>query len=310
MALKSVKKYLPFFKQTQGENMSEPAISPTEAILSFKIDNKQPVELIDLTESFTALAEQYKRFLIANPELPKPDDPKLYVKSIRTGSIEAEIVEFLQFAIPFTVTTVNIIELSKHLKTIFEYFSGKINIDKPKLEKTDYEQLTKIVAPVAKDNASQLIVSASQGGKVVVNFNADSQATNAMQNRWGREIKNLKKEDTGFQEKKLLYWHKTKNTQKKESRDWAIIESIDPKPVKTIFQNDGDKIRVLNDPLYAKGYIVDVVIETIQGIPSLYKITNILDTVPHPLQAKEIKTDKKKKTTSILKHTRVFNLDE
>jgi hypothetical protein len=255
------------------------AASPDEAVLNFKIENSQPIELLDLTQALASLGEQYKRFLQSHPDLPHAPEPKLFVKEIRAGSIEAELVEYAQFVLPYIQTTVTLVNFAKHLQQVFEYFSAKADVVKPKMDRIDYEQIGKIINPVAKDGGAQFFVKATHGGNVVVNIFKDSQAANAIQNRMDRAQKSERLPQHGEHSKVLLYWHKTKNAPRKHTGDWAIIESIWPKPVKTVFQDDNDKAKILGEPLYTKGYVVDVVVETIEGEPSLYRILRIHEAI-------------------------------
>jgi hypothetical protein len=66
--------------------------------LTVEIQNQSPVELVDLTRGLLALADEYKRISAkASPE----DDVKLYVQSMRTGSIIADLISTVPTRSPF-----------------------------------------------------------------------------------------------------------------------------------------------------------------------------------------------------------------
>jgi hypothetical protein len=80
--------------------------------ISIEIKNTQPIELIDLTESFVGFADEYKRSVaISDPAAP-PEEVKLYVKQIRTGSIIADLIAI----VPLTLADANhVIEFCQYL---------------------------------------------------------------------------------------------------------------------------------------------------------------------------------------------------
>jgi hypothetical protein len=255
-----------------------------EAKLTIEIKNERPVELVDLTTSFLSLAEEYRRFVAAHPEFDDTVGVKLYVKEIRTGSIVADVIAMaavgIPMALPYITESNHLIEFGKHLKTTYDYFLGRRQLQQPlSLEKQDLKLLSSFVEP--KDQGSQLNLIASEGGNVVVNINITSQEANATQNLIGRYLTELKEPETRLHEKVLLYWYQARPDLERPVGDRAIIESISPAPVKTIFADESIKAAMnLSDPNpFLSAYIVDVFVDTIKARPAVYKILGVHERI-------------------------------
>ncbi len=74
-----------------------------------------------------------------------------------------------------------------------------------------------------------------------------------------------------------MYWWQARNDIAGHAGDKAKIESIYDGPVKTTFQDDNIKAAMLLDEPhpFKKAFVVDVVVETIEGKPMLYKVTRL-----------------------------------
>ena len=73
----------------------------SEAKLTIHIENKSPIELIDFTESFEALGNEYYKFLSENENFKLKKETKLYVKEIKSGSIITVLSDLVPAVIPF-----------------------------------------------------------------------------------------------------------------------------------------------------------------------------------------------------------------
>lgn len=245
-----------------------------QAGITVKIENRQPVELTDLTRCLLAFADEYNRFA------GKCDDPfvahevKLYIKEIRPGSIIADLVAMAPFALPLMENTSHIVDFVKHLKECLEYLLAKLK-NKPQMDRASRENLIQIIEPVAKDSGSQITIGTINIESVHITLN--SMEANAAQNFARRELAAMKEPQTGIHEKALLYWFQTRNDTKSTTGDKAVIESVCKNPVKTIFANESIKAKILSasDNPYTRAYVVDVVVETIQDRPALYRITQM-----------------------------------
>lgn len=255
----------------------------SEAIFNLKIENKSPIELSDLTDSFTAVADEYKRFSTKLPDPREQNEIKLYVKEIKSGSVHAILIDYAPLILPFAQNIITIVEFSKFLKYSYEFLTGKTK-EKPQLEKQDYLNLSKIVNPVAKDNGSQIIFNTVINGDIYGDFKVPYLEANAAQNSIQREIKQIKEPVSNYHEKVVMYWYQARNEPESTTGDRAIIESISNRAVKVAFMRDDIKLSIIEDSsnLFKHAYLVDVVVETIGGSPVVYKITTMHDKFEKP----------------------------
>ncbi|HEY2713734.1 MAG TPA: hypothetical protein VGI60_14565 [Chthoniobacterales bacterium] len=258
---------------------------PDDTRLHIEIKNAQPIELLDLNKSLFGIAEEYKRFSAAGLPPAEADEMKLYVSEIKTGSIIAELVAATPAMLPLFVEHANsLVEFCKFLHTAYEFLLGKRK-DKPQqLEKIDFQALTNIVEPVAKDNGSQLNIGALTLNNPVIQFNLSSLEANAAQNAAKREIEKLQEPVTGVKEQALLYWYQARNDPRSQAGDKAIVESVYRGPVKAVFSNESIKTKMLldTDNPFTHAYVVDLAVETIRGKPALYRILDVHDKIEKP----------------------------
>lgn len=250
--------------------------------ISIEIKNSQPVELNDLTESLFGFAEEYKRHIGINDPAAQPEEIKLYVKEMRSGSIIADLIAVAPMMLPFVADANHVMDFCQYLSRAYRYLTGKSH-EKPEMDKADYLNLNRIVEPVAKDSGAQInIGTLNVNAPVVISLN--SLEANAAQNAAKREIELLREPVTGTKEKVLLYWYQARNDPRSKAGDRAIIESISTSPVKTVFMNEGIKAQMLfdTDNPFTHCYIVDVAVETVRGQPALYRILNVHEVIEKP----------------------------
>ena len=248
-----------------------------KAILNIHLENVRPVELTDLTESLLSLSVEYKRFVQRQPDLYAPADVKLYIQEIKTGSIETVLVSsVVPLLTPLFEHRQSIVEFAKWLKQVYDFYKGE-KADKPALDKASYANLSSFLQPVAKDNGAQLNLHNTVNGKQVVNITINSLEANAMQNLLRHDALSLQEPASHLHEQVVLYWYQAKNDPQSSTGDKGVIESISPNPVKVVFAQD----RLKSVMLYKEGnpfksaFIVDVMVETIDGRPVLYKVVGL-----------------------------------
>jgi len=268
-----------------------PSIPLENTVLTVEINNKRPIELVDLTSSFLSLGEEYKRFVSLHPEFSEAPDVRLFIKEIRTGSVKADLMALatstVAMAAPLFSDANSVIGFAKHLKSAYDYFLGKKE-DKPALHNTEYGNRSNIIEPIAKDRGSQInfITQNDNRTNVYLEFNLNSHEANEAQNLITRERLQLKAPETQPHTKKVLYWYQAKNDLFSKTGDRGIIESISPSPVKIEFEDEAAKDAMLHgrqNP-FLTGYVVDVSVETIQGRPVLYKVLRYHGQVEPPEQ--------------------------
>jgi hypothetical protein len=241
-----------------------------------EIKNHYPVELLDLTQSFYSFAKEYEGY--ANSEFEGADrrGTKLFVKEIRTGSIITELIPHASGLLPLLSEANTVLGFAKHLKSVIDRLRKPSHGELPAISKTTLTNINSIVDPVAKDSASQINVHTEINNYAPVYISINSQEANAIQNQVRAELEHLRSPVVGLHTKVLMYWWQTRNDTS-QTGDRAIIESISSRPVKVIFDSEQIKadILALEDNLFKHAFIVDVVVETIEGKAALYKVVKV-----------------------------------
>lgn len=248
--------------------------------LVIKIDNKQPVELIDLTKSLISLASQFDKYSSKFGGSKESQEAKLYVKEIKSGSIIVELVELATNGmIPFTESSNTILDFAGHLKSVVDFFT-KDKGHKPELSSVDYKEISAIINPIAKDNASKMEVTTTINGGVNLNFYVNSKEASKIQDSCKTEIDNLKlaQHIDGVNERVVLTWYQARSDPKSIQGNKGVIEEISERAMNIIFDSEELKEQMLHNndinPLNT-AFVVDVKIQSIQGVPKIYKVLKL-----------------------------------
>lgn len=248
--------------------------------LVLELNNKKPVELLDLTESYISFAELYKSRTEKNPNLKHIVEPKLYVKEIKSGSIITELIDYAPLLFPFVENANSVIEFFKFLKNVYELLREGKN-EQIEITKTECNNLSKIISPVVKDNGSQLNISTIINGGVTNNYLITNESAVQLDTRINNYKTLLSEIENNVHHKVLMYWYQVRDEIHAQAGDKAKIESITPKPLKVIFANDDLKQKILEDSgnFFKYAYIVDVELQTMDNKPVLYKVIEIHDKI-------------------------------
>jgi len=250
--------------------------------LIVEISNKQPIELVDLTKSLLSLASQFSSYVEKNGTNKEEREARLFVKEIKSGSVIIELIELATIGlIPFAENMNTIFEFATYCKNVFIYIlkGNKSEENMLELTPTDYRELSAIVNPIAKDNASQINFSTTVNGNVTLNFNIDSTQSNAIQNIVKRQLNILKQPESenDIYEKVVFTWFQARSNIKSKIGNKGLIENLNKKALNVIIENDKIKEEMLhsdNNPLKT-AFVVDAKIENINGKPAVYRILNL-----------------------------------
>lgn len=251
--------------------------------LQITINNTKPVVLTDLTMALIGVGQQFERFIENETTEQHQAGSELFIKEVRSGSIIVELVAQAIPVVPLLWQGGSIIEWIGYAKSVIEWLNGKLDKPPKDVTKQDLRQWSNILEPVAKDHGSQLNFTVSSGGQVVNQFFINSEQANAAQNAIRREIGLLDEPDDHTQRKRVMTWYQTKFDDTSQTGNKAVIESISKSPVKVIFENNAVKKALMaGDPRFNKpwnelAYIVDVKVQTVQGIPKVYTVINYYD---------------------------------
>jgi len=249
--------------------------------LVFELKNSRPIELADLTKSLTAVANQYRRYVIRE-SLHDESEAKLYVKEVRDGSTIVELFSYVQVhqgAITSAITTSTaIIGFGAYLKkTYAEIRDGKKPAD---LTVKDLNDLRAVLEPTAKDPNGQVVIHADHGHTVQVSIDLKSSDANVVQNQATRIIDEMQEADQLKFNKRAFYWDVASKGEPRAS-DKGVIESIENKPVHVVFDDVSIKDAMVGGKAHPFNttYVVDVELMTVRGKTKAYKITKLHEVI-------------------------------
>ena len=257
-------------------------MSETKEIrLIIEIQNKQPLELLDLTRSLVSLASQFNSYALRYGDSKENREAKLYVKEIRSGSVILELIEMATIGVlPFIENMNTVVGFAKHIKSAYDFFLGKSD-KKPEMNVNDYKDLSQIINPIANDNGSQLNMSTTVNGNVELHLHISSVESNAIQNVIQVTQKMLKASevDDDIRTNVLLTWYQARNDMKSAVGNKGIIESLTDKPMNIIFDNDDLKEKMLHgENPFTTVFVVDVKMQNVNGRLAAYKVVKLHDT--------------------------------
>lgn len=246
-----------------------------EPTLQIIIHNKKPIILVDLTKSLLSLNNQYLIFLDKNGITYDDRKGALFIKELKSGSAIIELGTMICFALPLFEQFNTLYEFAKNILEISDYFLGKSE-EKPNLSKSDIENISNFFEVNARDPASTIAIQVT-GNNNNINFQFTGTESGAIQNGARKELDKLNDINNSIFKKQLLVFFQARFNDPKAGTK-AIIENVTSKPLKVIFENTNMKNQMMNNhsgfskPWQKLAYIVDVEVQTIGGIPKVYKI--------------------------------------
>lgn len=255
-----------------------------------KLDTSQPIELGDFVSAFTALSKQYERFIREeHPELSS--DATMYVREVRAGCIEADLIPWLSATgLPALIGVMDQILIVDQFVRRYgiklqTYFTGGKVED---ASKSDLNEFMGQVAAIANDPEGKSSISSAHyedGRKeqsVVITFDTGSAKT-AM-TKLEEHKKELDAVEGSDYSRELMYYRRSDTDSTdvgKRSGELVIIEKISDKAKPLIYasglaeQRIKDEIRNSKDNIYKKGFVVDVNVRTRGGKLAAYAVTHV-----------------------------------
>ncbi|MDG1456874.1 MAG: hypothetical protein P8Q92_03055 [Pseudoprimorskyibacter sp.] len=257
----------------------------------FNLDLKQPVELSDFVASFAGLGAQFERH-IRNDHPDLEGEVKAYVKEVRKGSIEAELI-------PLAYNTI-ITALDHHqIATKFvKNLAQKISIMREKggriegATKTELTELARIAGAVANDPDGKATISAMNYKKTpkTVEFSMVFDTADASQALESIDAQFIElSQVTDFDhENKLLTFFQSNRKDSDKSGEKGIIEDLNATPLSIVYASELAKERIKSEMLngdknvYKLGFFVDVNVQMKGGRPVAYRIKSVNDVIDIP----------------------------
>lgn len=252
--------------------------------LRIEYKNTKPIEVSVFTNSLSSIGSQYKKFALSKYGAAySPQEAKLYIEKITEGSIITELVPYAVFALPLASNINTVVEFSKNLKLLLDSLLHNTKTEGyyASVTQGDLTDVQQILAPIAQDGSSQLIIAPQIAENATLIINLNSIEAGSIRDSASRKIYELKEPVEGFHSKVLLYFYQARDDYNSKSGDLGVIESISGKPVKTIFDTDELKQRFLGttENIFKQAFIVDIQALTIQGKIKTYKVSHLHETI-------------------------------
>jgi hypothetical protein len=246
--------------------------------ITLEVKNTQPIELLDLTASLTALGGEYLRYLEYEHPEASASEVRLYVTEVHSGSVIATLMAASPQLIEAGAHALSVISFAEKLKKAYDFLIGLSKKPEP-LDKKTLRNLATIVEPIAKDSGSQLNIGANYGN---VFLSITSPQANYAQNTINRLLRDDDSADTRLHEQVVLYWYQARADASATTGDKGVIESISDAPVKVVCVTDRLKRQMILDVEnpFREAYIVDVSVETIKGKPVVYRVLELHEKIP------------------------------
>lgn len=267
------------------ENNTDMEEKDVNALL-IHIEHSKPIEIGEFVSSLNAIGSLFSTFAQRHGESKELSQAKLYVEKIEEGCIDIILVEKIMAGlIPFAENMNIILDFSSYLKKVLDYFTGGIG-QKPSLGLQEAKDLKDLLTITAGDNQGETSVGAivkENKGVVYNNCTFNFQESNSAQNQLEREIE-IRKESCPSDEvyvRQLMTIYQMRSDMRTDIGNKAIIDSISKKKVGVVFETDELKERILysDENPTKKAFLVDVVVQTVNGKLAAYKVMALHDVV-------------------------------
>lgn len=251
--------------------------------LRITINNDNPILLDDLINSFAAFSEQYERFNERVHGSNALQAARLYIRSIREGSIITDLVGMAEQLGILDNPREALAPFAAHLNDAFQYLTS-LSLNRPELSKKDLKDIDKIAEIIAKDPQSTINLTVYNGPVQINTYTYNSQDMNAAQNNIRREMSRSPLPDADIYEKELFYWWQARGDLRAKAGDKGKIERFSDRPVKVIFPSEEVKAQLLDTDSnpFKLVFVVDVQVERIGNQVAAYKVFKVYESFdPH-----------------------------
>ncbi len=259
-----------------------------EPFIRLKLNTKAPIELGDFVGAFTALASEYER----NARLQHPEtEPyaRLFVKEVRSGSVEALVIPVVMGALPTLMQNAN--ELADFVRNYGAVLTGYLQPPTADDRSTEPQLRNYLdqVAAIANEPGSSLEASAlmveNSETKVLATFKFDTrQARSIRRNVEARRAQIT--ETTAAPFKRVVMTFTRSDTGKasigKRSGERVRIDAIAAgRSVSLVYASEmaeaqiKHEINEADDNVFKKAFLVDVIADFRDGRPITYSVAHV-----------------------------------
>ena len=261
-----------------------------------RLSTKSPIEIGDFVSVFASLASQYEQFIRSDyPDLRA--EAQIYVKEIRPGSIEADLIPLLMSiaaALQDSVAKVIIEQFVKKLgEKIGAYFKPGGRVEDA--SKSDLKDFLGSVQAIANDPDGESTIEAAvyEDGKKQIKAAFKFGTKEAQQAREQIESQQRELERTsGAEHQRVMMVFMQANIKNidlgKRTGERVMIEVLSPKDFPLIYASDlaeqkiKHELREADENAFKKGFVVDVNVELRGGKPVAYRVTNLHQVIDLP----------------------------
>jgi hypothetical protein len=112
------------------------AMERGEPFIILRLCTKEPIELGAFVGAFASLGNEYERYIKStNPDLVGPAE--MYVREVRPGSIEADLIPWLSIAAPFISDIEKALIIDKFITVWGDRFKALLGIGKYRRHRHD-----------------------------------------------------------------------------------------------------------------------------------------------------------------------------
>lgn len=254
-------------------------------VLRIHIKNSQPVDVSDFTKTMSAFGTLFSNFAQKNGKSKEEANAKLYVSKIIEGSIDIHLVELASLAvIPFVENSNLILDFAKHIKSIYDYFVLSKG-DEPELNVPELKGVHDMVSIPANDRNGLMtvqVINDNAGNVIFEGCTFNHIEGNGIQNQSDNALKGrkaLSNEGDIYRKQLMTIYQVRKDGADRGNK--GVIDAISDRKLGLVFDSDtleDDILRSAQNPML-KGYIVDVIVQTVQGKPAAYKIMALHDVI-------------------------------
>lgn len=254
------------------------------------VDTKDPIELGDFVSGFTSISSQYDKFIRSNfPDLT--GESRIFIREVRAGSIEADLVPWALLGVSALVNAMDqVLIVEQFVRTYGKRLSAYFKDGGREIEatKSDLKDFMGSVAAIANDPDAKATLRAvyfedgKKKVKAAITFDT-KEAREAVLQIEGHRLEIEKKSNADHQRVLMVFSQSNvkDTTLGKRTGERVVIESILERDLPLIYASDlaeqriKHEIRVGDENVYKKGFVVDVNVETRGGNPVGYRVTHV-----------------------------------
>jgi len=260
------------------------------AHLRLKLDTAEPVELGDFVGAFTSLANEFERYVEeAYPGVRA--DPRMYVREVRSGCIEADMITGLVIAGGVVLQNMDQILILEDFvkrwgKRLTALITGRVpsgQLNTPEELKDFYNAVRSISSdPVASHNLEAAIFEDGRRD-IRAGFKFTTPDARAAEQTIEDQQKLIGKKSTTAHARVLMRYTRTDVHDaglNKRSGERVVIESVSPLDRPVMYSSEiaereiREQIREADENVYKRGFVVDVVAQEARGKLAAYAVTD------------------------------------